>query len=128
MTTDYLALLREKNSDAHGVPTAKTAETPDKGTFVSFGSTPRGRIHKKNALEPLPVTQEWLETQGCNDVLQMDLAHIKKYLPVGTAARNRVLQGYVETWLAAAESEPASHRKDNAGRRAANIAIREGRL
>jgi hypothetical protein len=61
-------------------------------------------------------------------VLPLDVAHIKRHLPVGTAARNRVLLSYVDTWLQAAKAEPAPHRKNNAGRKEANIAIREGRL
>lgn len=39
----------------------------------------------------------------------------------GRADQVMLLTGYRETWLEAAEAEPASHRKDNAGRRAANI-------
>lgn len=37
--------------------------------------------------------------------------------------QQRLAERYVETWQAAASGEPKSHRKDNVGRRAANLVI-----
>ena len=37
--------------------------------------------------------------------------------------QQRLAERYVETWRAAADDEPTYHKRDNAGRRAANLII-----
>lgn len=127
MTADYLALLKEKKSQTHEPPTDKTDETPGMGSFVGFVSTPRAHLEKNQPVEPLPVTPEWFRAQGC-EVLREDLVFIKGRLPTGTVKRNAMQRAYAACWLAAMDQEPLSHRKENAGRFAANTALREGLL
>lgn len=127
MSADYLALLKAKNVDSRRGRTAKTDETTESISSGSFGSAPRAQNGKRALVEPLPVSAEWFAAQGCHDVLRADLDHISRYLPIDTVTRNRVLVGYVAVWLSASRAELAPHRKDNAGRRAANNAIRDWR-
>lgn len=110
------------------VQAAKTLAITAVTAVTALSEEAEAKTGKPGSIEPLPATREWLEAQGCRSVLPLDAAHIKKHLPVGTAARNRVLLAYVDTWLQAAEAEQKPHRRDNAGRRAANIGIREGTL
>ena len=72
-------------------------------------------------------TAEWLQAQGVAP-LREDVQHIARHLPINPAERADMLWRYVNTWLAAADAEPAAHRKSSTGRRAANIATLEGRL
>jgi hypothetical protein len=101
-----------------------TRETaPDKGvTPVTPVTSALDNPEAKSGDGPV-ATLEWLESQGCQDVLPPDVAHIKRHLPRGLEARKHTLLTYVETWLNAADAEPLPHRKDNAGRSAANRII-----
>jgi hypothetical protein len=72
-------------------------------------------------------TAEWFRAQGC-EVLRDDLAFMVGRLPTAVRSREAVLRAYAACWLAAMDQEPVSHRKENAGRLAANTALREGLL
>lgn len=73
-------------------------------------------------------SQQWLHDQGCTGADPAEVQHLLRCLPRLLPAHQEALAAYVDAWREAAETEPAPHRKENAGRRAANTALREGRL
>jgi hypothetical protein len=75
-----------------------------------------------------PGSLRWLRAQGCISAGPEEVQHLLRWLPRYSPARQEALTAYVRTWLEAAETEPAPHRRDNTGRRAANTALRQGRL
>ena len=58
--------------------------------------------------------------------LEDDLKFIHRNLPSGPKERRHTIVHYRRIWLAAMDAEPARHRKQNAGRAAANIWLRTG--
>lgn len=81
----------------------------------------RGRVG-----EPGPHTAaQWLDWIGHRvPLLKDDRAHIAAHiqrLPLDRMAT--LCRWYVQTWAKAADDEPLTHKKDNAGRRAANTAL-----
>ncbi len=73
---------------------------------------------------PISVTREYFADRGVH-LLAEDLAFLRWHLPRATQSRNVAIGRYVKTWLHAAEAELVPHRKDNAGRFAANTWFRE---
>ena len=71
----------------------------------------------------LPVTLDYFSAMGVN-LLADDLAFIRRHLPMTTAEHNTTVRGYVRRWHEAMDAEPQKHKKDNAGRRAANTWLR----
>lgn len=69
--------------------------------------------------KPLPVSLKFFTAQGVG-LLPDDLAFLRWHLPKGCRARNAAIRQYLDTWRLASEREPLTHRRDNAGRRAAN--------
>ena len=67
----------------------------------------------------LPVTREYFASQGV-ELLPEDLAFLRWHLPKGRTARNEAIAQYLDNWRKGTEIEPVAHRKENAGRRAAN--------
>lgn len=68
---------------------------------------------------------DWLEWIGerC-PLVPEDRRHVATgLLRLHPKMQQRLAERYVETWQAAANNEPKSHRKDNAGRRAANLFV-----
>ena len=68
---------------------------------------------------------DWLDwISGRCNVLPEDRTHVAKMLcRLHPRLQQRLAERYVEAWRAAADDEPKYHRRDNAGRRAANIII-----
>ena len=73
--------------------------------------------------EPLPVTMTYFRAQGVG-LQPEDLAFLRWHLPKPTQSRNVAIGRYIKTWRLAAEEEPVPHRKENAGRFAANCWLR----
>lgn len=70
-------------------------------------------------------TDGWLEwiAERC-PMAPEDCRHVAiGLLRLHPRIQQRIAERYVETWQVAASLEPKSHRKDNAGRRAANLVI-----
>ena len=72
---------------------------------------------------PLPLTMEYFRAQRV-ELLPEDLAFLRWYLPRAAPSRNDAIGRYIDTWLMAAAAEPVLHRKENAGRYAANSWLR----
>lgn len=73
--------------------------------------------------KPIPITLDYFASMGVNLMVD-DLAFLRWYLPKPTAVRKAAVCDYVKYWLAAMEAEVLPHRKENAGRRAANNWLR----
>ena len=58
--------------------------------------------------------------------LEDDLKFIHRNLPSDPKERRQAVVHYRRIWLAAMDAEPARHRKQNAGRKTANIWLRTG--
>jgi hypothetical protein len=76
--------------------------------------------------EPYPLNLAWFAERGCQ-LLPDDLAHLTRYLPKPTAARNALMEQYALVWREAMDAQPEPHRKQNAGRRAANSNLMEAK-
>lgn len=76
------------------------------------------------AEDPTTATEwsSWI-AERC-PLLPEDMTHIVRGLfRLHTRLQQRLAERYVEAWHAAADDEPKHHKRDNAGRRAANIII-----
>lgn len=80
----------------------------------------------ENTPDAQPVTStDWLEwiAERC-PLVSEDRVHIALGLiRLHPRMQQRLAERYVETWRAAADDEPTFHKRDNAGRRAANLII-----
>ena len=72
---------------------------------------------------PIPISREYLADHGVH-LLAEDMAFLRWHLPRATRSRNLAIRRYIKTWLLAAEAEAVLHRKENAGRYAANCWLR----
>jgi hypothetical protein len=75
-----------------------------------------------------PGSLRWLRERGCTDAGPEEVQHLLRHLPLEPSARERVLRSYVDKWLEVADIVQLPHQKQGAGRRAANMALREGKL
>lgn len=108
----------KKISESTSHPTDKT----DLYESVSFVSASTCAFEKKNDPATVPEWLDWI-AKRC-PIVREDRAHIAKMLyRLHPRLQQRLTQRYLETWLAAAGAEPKSHRKENAGRRAANLVV-----
>lgn len=71
----------------------------------------------------IPVTRGYFAERGVH-ILAEDLAFLRWHLSGSTQSRNSAIGQYIQTWRLAAEAEPIPHRKENAGRFAANCWLR----
>ena len=71
---------------------------------------------------PPPITREYFASQGVN-LLPEDIAFLRWHLPKGTVARNKATRQYLDNWRKGMRAETVAHRKENAGRWAANIGL-----
>ncbi|GAB3108279.1 hypothetical protein GCM10027217_34550 [Pseudomaricurvus hydrocarbonicus] len=55
------------------------------------------------------------------ELLRDDIGHLRKYLPSESGRRLEALGCYINHWLVAMDSESEEHKKQNVGRRAANL-------
>lgn len=113
------------------ISAAKTSDTPEAAPLLGVAAvslvSPKTSEADAETENAPACTAEWFRAQGV-DPLREDLPFIERHLPWEPELRAAVLLGYVDAWRAAADAEPASHRKQNAGIRAANTALREGTL
>lgn len=58
--------------------------------------------------------------------LPEDLAFINARFPVDIEGQQKAFRCYTQAWLAAMDAEELEHKKQNAGRRAANLAVLRG--
>lgn len=92
--------------------------------ITSFPPNPPNPPHATLTVEsPLPVTLEYFANKGVH-LLPEDLAFLRWHLPRATQSRNAAVAQYLKAWRLAAEAEPVPHRKENAGRFAANCWLR----
>lgn len=84
------------------------------------------KAHKAELLaEVRAESTDWLTwiADRCA-VVPEDRSHIARLLlNLHPRMQQRLAERYVEAWRAAADDEPTYHRRDNAGRRAANLII-----
>ena len=72
--------------------------------------------------EEVPDWLEWI-AERC-PLVPEDHRHVAMgLLRLHPRMQQRLAERYVETWRAAADDEPTYHKRDNAGRRAANLVI-----
>ena len=83
------------------------------------------RAAKVPPYEPADLAQ-YCATQGVY-LLRDDCIFLLARLPFPVGARVRILRRYVNQWRAEAEQEPIAHKKQNAGRFAANSWLRQKR-
>lgn len=100
-------------------PCLQNLQNPVPGGFDGFVGTPPSSFEKYTPLEP-----EHFRAEGVN-VLPDDLLFLRCCLPIKVGPRNTALDHYVSLWLEAMEREPVGHKKENAGRFAANTWLRE---
>lgn len=84
--------------------------------------------HRNGVLQPpksevVPVNSDYLRSQGA-DLLAEDLAFLYWHLPKDTLQRSICISRYLTIWLAAFDRELVVHKKQNAGRKAANSWLR----
>ncbi|MAA86735.1 MAG: hypothetical protein CME39_03620 [Haliea sp.] len=97
-------------------PYLQNLQNQDLGGSVGSVGTPYGTFEKIK----LPKIEVFTD-QGVR-VLPEDLAFIHRCLPIKN--RDAVIDQYVVVWLEGMKREPMRHKKDNAGRFAANSWIR----
>ncbi|MDN3553275.1 hypothetical protein QWY74_07340 [Halomonas almeriensis] len=100
-----------------------TAETDQQGRekvlALVGGGKPQGANHSATTR---PGWLEWMADQ-C-PLAPEDKAHIQSGLSrVHPRMQQRLAERYVQTWREAAEQEPSPPKRENAGRRAANLFI-----
>ena len=97
----------------------------DKSTSVSSVSDSTGPFAEKNEAVAPATASEWMGwiTDRC-PLLPEDRTHVVRGLfRLHPRLQQRLAKRYVEAWHAAADDEPKYHKRDNAGRRAANLII-----
>ncbi|MFV8819681.1 hypothetical protein [Haliea sp. E17] len=102
------------------------AESETQATTTFPPTPPNPPPLNSKAEIPLPVTREYFASQGAV-LLPEDLAFLRWHLPKGTTARNEAIRQYLDAWRKGMEIEPVAHRKENAGRRAANSGLHSRR-
>lgn len=136
LTPDLLAMLREHKADIVVALKAKQS-FPGRDPLATDPHArtvpPPGNLWKifHKLPEPVAMTEPspprpdpWVEVEKL-PLMDGDRAHIKKHLRGRSRAdQAQLLVGYVERWRMAADAEPISFRKPNAGRRTANIWMR----
>lgn len=122
---DVIARLSNRSNQCEKpVVTAEAAKT----LAVTAVTTVTAVSEDTEAKTETPGSLRWLWELGCTDAGPEEVQHLMRYLPREPAERKRVLVAYVAEWLAVAETTPLPHQKQGAGRKAANIALREGTL
>ena len=89
----------------------------------------RKRMYKAPALvviESAPMTQPQIRVylKPC-EPLPEDMGFLLRLLPIKAGLRRELVEGYRREWLQAMAAEPLPHKKQNAGRRAANIWLKD---
>ncbi|WP_152479990.1 hypothetical protein [Halomonas sp. THAF12] len=83
----------------------------------------RQAIPSSEAPGNLSNALSWIDAR-C-ELARDDKSFLGRHLaPLAQAEMTETAEQYVATWQAVAEAEPTPHRKDNAGRRAANRSLR----
>lgn len=102
-----------------------TPRKPPKSTLGALGGEVDGPFSEKNE-DNHPVTcTDWLDwiVQRC-PLVPEDRRHVAAgLLRLHPRIQQRLAERYVEAWRTAADDEPMYHKRDNAGRRAANLII-----
>ncbi|MGO2146359.1 hypothetical protein [Halomonas sp.] len=107
---------QQRNHDATEAP--KTAQLSGDIQGAKVAQVADGSTYS----EEVPDWLEWI-AQRC-PLVPEDRRHVATgLLRLHLKMQQRLAERYVETWQAAANKEPKPHRKDNAGRRAANLII-----
>lgn len=82
------------------------------------------RQHKPliiQVLKPQKLSIQSLADYGL-ELIPCDIKYLMQRLPIGDE-RQELLRRYIECWLQGMASEPIDHKKQNAGRRKANLMI-----
>ena len=143
--TDYSSVLsppvQEKKSDAASrtcspsMPACST-DTHENGTTESVSSvlSPSRKPRSRKVKVPHSYFLSNRKSERCKswDLGELDglalLIEDRRFIEARTFERHDkvfLLRRYREVWLAAAASQPLTHKKDNAGRRAANMWLRD---
>lgn len=106
---------------SEGQPPPKTPES----TLGGLGGMVDAAFSGKNEVEEPATATEWSSwiADRC-PLLPEDRAHVASGLfRLHTRWQGRLAEQYAEAWHTAADDEPKHHKRDNAGRRAANLII-----
>ena len=102
-----------------------TPSKPPKSPLGGLEGVLDGPFSEKNE-DSHPVTSsDWLEwiAERC-PLVPEDRRHVATgLLRLHPRMQQRLAERYVETWRSAADDEPTYHKRDNAGRHAANLII-----
>jgi|GEM_PF-2070061 hypothetical protein len=102
-----------------------TPRKPPKSPLGALGGEVDGPFSEKNE-DNHPVTStDWLEwiAERC-PLVPEDYRHVAVGLMrLHPKMQQRLAERYIEEWHAAAEEQSTYHKRDNAGRRAANLLI-----
>lgn len=111
----------EKIQNGGGDTPRKPPESPLRG----LGGVVEGAYSEnKSDIQPVTTT-DWLEwiAERC-PLVPEDHRHVAMgLLRLHPRMQQRLAERYIEEWRAAADDEPTYHKRDNAGRRAANLII-----
>ncbi|MCL7939158.1 hypothetical protein M8009_02405 [Halomonas sp. ATCH28] len=106
-----------------GIPGIQMPTEPTEPGFVSSVGTPTAAYPEIEVPpKPSPSRHDWLEWVAAQvPLIPDDRRYVwSRLATMPPQAMEKAARRYVQTWTDVAGDEPKPHRKDNAGRRAAN--------